>query len=118
MLAMFTSKTPQLLVLVGLIFGLVGCQPSLPPEQAALKSAVEAALQLHLAPEYVIIVEPVGIDQVAVTVQWLAERGPGNSGLELMVPEEADRALWNFLLQHLSAEEVGRVTRVFFERVE
>lgn len=93
---------------------LAGCaRPTTVGEQ------VKVALAAHFGESYVVTVSSVEEGQeVDVLVQWLAVRGPSAHGLELMVPEEADHAIWDVLAQGLTPEALAKVRRVYFERVE
>lgn len=99
---------------------LAACTPNdgFTPSQRQSARAIETTLRQYIGAEYDIITSPGEANTVNVDVQWHAERGPGSSGLELMVPEEADHAILNMLRQSLPAEHLPYVGRIYFQRIE
>lgn len=86
-------------------------------EDRALAQRIEAVLRSNYEDSYVYTITTNG-EGVDVLVQWYASSGPATSGLELMVPEEADHHIWDALTQQLAPEDLARITSVYFQRVE
>lgn len=105
-------------VMVSLIPACTPNDDGFTPTQRTTARAIETTLRRYIGAEYDILLSPGEGDAVNINVQWHAEHGPGSSGLELMVPEEADHAILNMLRQSLPAEHLAHVGRIYFQRIE